>query len=124
MRLHITLVALLLSSCTSLGVHFGPLPAEVTADKSGSQTLNVKIRNRSSRPLEYAWPIAMASADRSPIECPLPTADFAYETYVLAPNDTKQLQLGGWKRTGYVGVWVREQGGAEWIIAWSRNQLP
>jgi hypothetical protein len=42
----------------------------------------------------------------------------------LAPNDTKQLQLGGWKRTGYVGVWVREQGGAEWIIAWSRNQLP
>src|SRR4051812_2186629 len=119
MRLCIILVALFLASCSSPVVRMRPPPAWLTAAVSGSGTLNVKIQNRGSRTLEYAWPLAMASEDRSPVECPLPTTKFVYETHVLAPNSTKQLRLEGWENKGYVGVWTRTKGSSDWRIAWS-----
>jgi hypothetical protein len=64
MRLCVTLVTLLLASCTSTTPGLGRQLSEVTVSTSEFETLNVRIRNRSSRPLGYAWPIAMASADR------------------------------------------------------------
>src|SRR5690348_5290980 len=122
-RLTITLVAMLLASCSSTGPGSEGQLVHVTASKSGAEVLRIRIKNAGLRPLEVAWPIAMASVDRGPVACPLPTADFAYEVHMLGPNRTEQLHLDGWKHSGYVGLWVRAKGSDEWRIAWSHNQL-
>jgi len=122
MRHYVALVLLLLTSCA-----LPPQPmrqsVSVEARLVESKDLSVRIHNQGAQTLEYAWPLAMASDDRSPVECPLPTADFQFEVRKLASNRTVSLTIGSWDQAGYVGVWVRRGDGDAWKVAWSRTPV-
>jgi len=123
MRLGILAAALFLASCASTTLDHERHLADISVARSSGGVLNLTIHNGSSRSIEYAWPLAMSSDDRSPVACPLPTHEFEYEEYLLKPHATAHLKLDGWDRDGYVGIWVREARSNEWSLAWSGRPL-